>query len=698
MANALEASREEVQLLRISEFNDLISALIQDENAPFIYERLGNRYHHFLLDEFQDTSHLQWLNLIPLIHDSLSNNRKNLIVGDPKQSIYRFKNGIAEQFVALPAIYNPKKDPEIQSASNYFQSMGTLETLHNNWRSSPSIVTFNTRFFETFRDFLPETTADFYNAVSQEPKSKRNGAIHIESLETKDPDDGIIQQLIDWIEDCLDNGYDPSDLCILGRRNRECNAWAIALDQAGYKVVSADSLLIDTSAEVRLAIRYLQWRAKPSGESEKKQFAELYFRLKGERYETYRSFLRDRESQNGRRYREFDDTMFIQTHFGSREAFFFKYEHLYDLLQGFFQLSGLQELQNPYLHHLADWAHEFGLKKGPNLNLFLEEYERKKNKIAVQIPAAKDAINIMTIHKSKGLEFPVVMLPSLNISLQSKSEFLIDYNDFLLYKKPSKEDVLGPLISLYTEEKDQVLTDIVNLTYVAMTRPIDRLFIRNHFEKNTFGKLFHQVLDTTGLAESQDDMLTVSISAGTPTPRSEKNFGKLFYPKDIHDHLWFPEIAFQDSEELRDSRYLSDEVQMGISFHLMASRIYHKSEINSVVQSAISSGELLHSHADFIRDALNNLWESPDFLSIVSETDTHITEQDILLKNGQLLRVDALFLGANATVIVDYKTGVPSPKDSKQLQTYTRALSDMGYPNVNGYAYYTSTNELRLLG
>jgi ATP-dependent exoDNAse (exonuclease V) beta subunit len=143
MARSLETVKKDEQLIRISEFNKLISSLVRDEKAPFIYERLGTRFKNFLLDEFQDTSRLQWLNMVSLVHESLSNNQKNLIVGDPKQSIYRFKNGVAEQFVALPAIYNPENDPTTASNSAFFDQMGMVSPLLENYRSSEVIVNFN---------------------------------------------------------------------------------------------------------------------------------------------------------------------------------------------------------------------------------------------------------------------------------------------------------------------------------------------------------------------------------------------------------------------------------------------------------------------------------------------------------------------------------------------------------------------------
>jgi len=697
MARALNDSKQEAQLIRISEFNALISQLIQNENAPFIYERLGTRYHHFLLDEFQDTSHLQWLNLVPLIHESISQSHTNLIVGDPKQSIYRFKNGVAEQFVALPAIYNPTDDPKIGATSSFFEEMGSLETLENNWRSSPEIVRFNNRFFEQFRSVLPDETSVFYNAIEQKAKSSKKGKIYIESQEKTDTNQEIVEQLIAWIETCLNEGYEPSDLCILGRKNKECNSWAVSLDQAGYKVVSSDSLLINSSAEVRLTISYLRWRLKPSGENEKKQFAEMYLRLRHETYDVYRKYLKEATSAEGKRFRYFDDTEFLEDHFESKEQFFFKYEHLYDLIEGFCRITKLNELENPYLHHLADWAHEYGLSRGPNLALFLDEYERKKGSLAVQIPAARDAINIMTIHKSKGLEFPVVMLPSFNISLDLKGSFLVDWNDFLLYKQPAQSDFLAPLVSLYNHEKNQILTDIVNLCYVAMTRPIERLYIRNRFEKRTFGALFHSVLKDSGLADTIDETLIVDIGEKERTVPSEKEYAKHFYPEDISDRLWFPFIAFQDTEELQDENYLSDDVQFGIAFHLVASRIYSADDIESMLQSAITSGEILRESYDQIELSLKTMWNNEEFLQIVRQSEKQLTEQSILMENGEYLRVDAVFFSSDETAVVDYKTGVPSDKDARQLKKYQQALSEMDFRNVKGYVYYTALNEFRQL-
>lgn len=698
MANALQTTKKEEQLIRISEFNSLISELIQDENAPFIYERLGSRYHHFLLDEFQDTSHLQWLNLVPLVHEAISQNHRNLIVGDPKQSIYRFKNGIAEQFVALPSIYNPNNDSKIAATSSYFESMGHIKTLKDNWRSSPTIVNFNNHFFEAFKKKLPEGTVSFYNAISQNPKSDKKGQVEITSLQGKESHDETVENIINWIESCLKDGYNPSDICILGRRNKECNTWAIALDNAGYRVVSSDSLLIDTSPEVRLTISYLKWRLKPAGENEKKQFAEMYLRQHHKSFNVYKTYIKENTSTTGKRYRYFDDKSFIQDHFGSSEDFFFKYEHLYDLIEGFYRLTSFSELENPYLHHLADLAHEFGLKRGPNLHLFLEEYERKKGSIAVQIPASKDALNIMTIHKSKGLEFPVVLIPSLNVKLDLKSSFLINWNDFILYKRPTKNDILDPLVSLYEYEMAQILTDMVNLCYVGMTRPVEHLYVRNIHDKSTFGSIFHEILKDSGLAEENDGTLLVKLSDGERTPPKEQVFSDSFSPEDITDRLWFPDIALQDKEDLEQKDFLSEDMQFGIAFHLIVSRSEKIEDVQGLIDDALSSGEIRSEHANRIKTLVESVWSNGEYLQLLENAVEILNEQTILLENGEVIRADKIIVKENQTILIDYKTGLPKAKDQKQLMTYRKALEQMNFPNIKAYLFYISKDELNHIG
>ncbi|MDG1775873.1 MAG: UvrD-helicase domain-containing protein [Crocinitomicaceae bacterium] len=697
MSEALKKVRQDEQLIRISEFNELISTLIKGENTPFIYERLGNKFHHFLLDEFQDTSRLQWLNLVPLVKESMSQNNKNLIVGDPKQSIYRFKNGIAEQFVALPKIYNPEKDPHISAQSDYFEQMGELSELKDNWRSSPIIVRLNETFFSDLRTDLPPATAAFYNSVHQTPKSTINGKVEIISAPGNKSVEELAPQIIDWIEGCRSDGFKLGEICLLGGTNKECNQWALTLDSAGYKVVSTDSLLINRSLKVQLTIAFLRRRLNPSGESEMKQFAELFFRVTSGSYNDYQSFTYELKDKHGKTRRRFDDKRFLANHFGGSKKFFFKHENLYDLIQQFYAIVGFNELEDPYLHHLADLSFDYGLSKGPNLRAFLKDYDTKKNTIAVQVPESDDAIQVMTIHKSKGLEFPVVILPKVNFSNEVKSQFLIPIDDYIIYKSPTSKEHLDVLKNVYDTEYMQITADNVNRCYVAMTRPIERLYISNFFKGNHFGARFHKALEKNKDATLIDDILTLSYSDGerSAQKQSSRNSG-VFPPKNVSDHLWFPDISLQDNKDLMNPTFLSKEMQFGVQFHYLASIIENKNDIDKLLTAAIQEGTVSQHNLDELNEKLNVLFENNEYEALFKGATRILNEQAFIVNETTVLRPDKIILKLDETIIIDYKTGVPKPEDEKQVREYRLTLADMDYPNVKGYLFYTSLDELKI--
>lgn len=699
MAEELKEVRKNEQLIRISEFNTLISQLIQEESTPFIYERLGTKFHHFLLDEFQDTSRLQWLNMVPLVRESLSQQKENLIVGDPKQSIYRFKNGVAEQFVALPSIHNPENDSRVHEHSAYFRQMGTVSELDSNWRSAPTIVDFNNQYFTHLRSLVPAPVAEFYNSISQVPRSSLKGRVRIVSKEEAKTTDELLPDILEWIRECLDNGYQPGDLCILGGTNRECNRWALGLHQAGFKVVSSESLLIHNNLRVQLAIAYIRLRIRPGGTNEMKRFAELYFRISGGSYLDYQRYFREETMQHGKKIRFFDSMRFLQEHFRGADSFFYKFESVYDLFQQFFAITGFVELEDPYLHHLADFAFDFGLHKGPDLRGFLAEYERKKHKLAVQIPESSDAIQVMTIHKSKGLEFPVVMVPSMNFSGDIKGNFLVDLDDFVVYKRPSRNDTISVLRELHDKELEQIIADNMNKCYVAMTRPQERLYIANYHDGKSFGNLFHEALALMPGIHEEEGVLLADLDDGSGNPRlTSDSKDELFVPTDIREHLWFPHIALQDRPELADTDFLSEEMQYGRSFHLMAATIHESGEIDDTLEKAARTGDISKQHLDALRKDLHELFRNPAYLSLFESAQKVLSEQSIIAGKGIVLRPDKIILKEHETILLDYKTGIPSAKDERQIRQYQQVLAEMHFANVSAYLFYSSIRELRQIG
>lgn len=688
IAEEIEVSRIDERKIRISEFNQLISRLIRDEKAIFIYERLGTRFHHFLLDEFQDTSHLQWMNLVPLLHESLGWNYENLIVGDPKQSIYRFKNGVAEQFVALPGIYNPKNDGDLAQESAYFQSRGIKEPLKVNWRSAKNIVEFNNTFFENLRDNMPAHTRSFYSSISQDPNSKSPGSIQIVSMPDEQiKNEDLLPHIINAITDAQNNGHTLGDICILGETNNQCNVWARGLAAEKIKVVSADSLLIDSSIFVQLAVAYFKVMLHRQDQHQMKHFAELYFRsVKPEQTNSYFNYIVHLPEKS--RKRLFDTTRFIADEFESEEIFFPSFENLYQLALHFFNLVSVKELEDPYMHRFADFVHQFELKNGPDLNAFLEEYELRKKNLALEIPESSDAIQIMTIHKSKGLEFPVVIIPSMAFNKTRISEQMVKIGDFMIYKKPSGNEKFDEIRSVYNEEIDQVFTDCVNKCYVSMTRPIDRLYIFNYFKKSTFGSDFHETLRNISNCKIENEFITYNdiTKVETKSPEIEEEF---YAPKSFHDFLWFPEIALQDKSELYAEDYFSEQQIFGRQFHSLISRITSSDQIQETLNNCIQDGLINAEYKDRLEQLLYSTFQNEAYLALFLNANEVLYEQDILVDTLTNLRPDLIIVKSNETLIVDYKTGSKKAKDVKQVSQYIEVLKDMGYPQVQGFLFYT---------
>ena len=698
VATAIEQLKKEEKIIRISEFNQLISSLVQQENAPFIYERLGMRYRNFLLDEFQDTSHLQWLNMVPLMEETLAKGDFNLIVGDPKQSIYRFKNGVAEQFVELPGIFNPQKDPVIAQKSAFFKQMGYTEVLESNWRSGTAIVSFNNAFFLELATTLPEFAKSFYGSIKQEPKSKKQGFVSIQSkkLEAKEEID-LSMEVIEAIQSCIHDGYLPSDICILSDRNAEANQWALLLKQNGFKVVSAESLLVDNDKRVNLTVSYLKRRFKPGQLSEMKRFAEIYFRTESDdHFQLFNSYIEEKvDEKSGKNYSEFNNTRFIADQFQTEDCFYYTYETLYDLIQQFYRLMGWSELNNPYLHHLADFAFEFELTKGPDLAGFLLYYEEKRGSLAIQTPPSDDAIVVMTIHKSKGLEFPIVIIPNmdLDISIRGNNKFLLDSEGLIVHTSLSATSKIDAVRELQKDELDHIYTDKMNLCYVGLTRPKDRLYVFNYWKKG-FGKPFHDALEKIASNEGITDHLLFERGEALPKTEKERLPTQFFETKNISDHLWFPDIALSEKKMTTEKAELNEERRFGNQFHLLMADLKPTEILSVKLDELIKEGLIEARFRDRMLQIGEQLQQNEVVKTLYSDAKEILNEQLILLDASNSRRPDKIIIKEHETILLDYKTGLPSNKDVAQMKQYLTIFNQMDMPKPSGYLYYTTTNEL----
>lgn len=690
--------KEKEHIIRISEFNTLISNLIQDEFAPFIYERLGTRYKHFLLDEFQDTSRLQWMNLIPLVYESLSNNLDNLIVGDPKQSIYRFKNGVADQFVSLPGIYNPEENVEIERKSNFFKEQGIEQILENNFRSRKNIVNFNNLFYSSIVRYLSNSQKEFYKDVYQNPKGQDGGYIEVISkkLNSKEEID-IIPQLFEWVDSIITDGYNPGDICILGNTKIECNSWAIALSEK-YNVVSDDSLTVQSDDYVKLSIAYLNWYIAQESDLEAKRFIEVYFTCFEENEQlTFSNLFIKKETIKGVK-EIFDSSKFISFYFDSSTEFFPRFENLYSLIQSFYRLIGIDEINNPYIHHFVDLLYQFDLNIGSDIAGFLREYEMKSKSSSIQIPENKDSIKIMTGHKSKGLEFPVVILPNMNFSLESKrTKLLIEQNDHFFYVPISKNSKIKNVKNASIYELEQVFLDKLNLCYVMTTRPVDRMYIGNYFvEETNFGGVFDETIKSISLDlgfEFVDDKFMIGKKELISKESDDIINLKHFQPIGLNDRLWFPKISL--TKEINHQEFaLSEAQRYGNQLHLLLSLINEKAEIESVINRFSNESLIEREFETRLSEDLYAIFEIKLYTDLLHNADNIFSERKIIASNFETKIPDKIIYKKDEIIVIDFKSGIPNQKHYKQVNDYVSLLFQMENKPVKGFVFYTTTSEL----
>ena len=695
IAKALNETKENEQILRISEFNKLISSLVGDEDAPYIYERLGTHLEHFLLDEFQDTSRLQWLNLIPLVHESLGHSRRNLIVGDAKQSIYRFNNGLAEQFVSLPRIFNPEKDAKIERISNFFKEQGIKENLGNNFRSAKEIVTFNNELFELLKQLLNDYHKDFYDSIKQEVVSDLEGFVRLISMESDPNLDTLILPILDCIEQCVTDGFKMGDICILTPTNELGNGIANKLTEYKIPVVSQDSLLIAFDAKIQLILSYLKRRQRPTNETEKKRFAELFLRLSGETTEKYLSYFESKILPNGNKIRVFNDEKFIIENFGTTNQFFTTYESLYDLVLKFLTMMNWEETKDPYLHHFVDVVFDYQSNRQSDIKFFLEYFDDNKSKIALQMPETENAIKIMTIHKSKGLEFPVVILPKLDLSIKihNRAKFLIEARDKILYGSLSKKSSLIEIADFSEREQSLTFLDKLNLCYVALTRPVQRLYAFNYYKKGNLGALIHEKIEQNFTYEqTENGELLLELGREDKIEREEKSVEEQFYvPVELNQRLWYPDVVFRKISNSEKHEQLKEQ-RFGNYFHALMARCNAESDIESSLSESIRIGEIDPEFAVELIEKAQHFFRQT--ISLFENAEEIISEQLILIPSDTDKRPDKIILKNDELIVFEFKTGKHSDRHQPQIMGYFAALSEMYEKPIKLYLYYTDTNTL----
>lgn len=692
--NELTLLKEDQNKMLISEFNSIISKEIKNQPTPFIYERIGEKFNHYFIDEFQDTSESQWSNLIPLLENSVaSETGSTMLVGDAKQAIYRWRGGKAEQFIDL---FNKKSHP--------FPIDQFVDNLPDNYRSYQEIVDFNNGFFKFLSNqvFNKEDYKDLYQNANQNIKKDQQGNVELSFLDfdrEDDKDEIFPEKVYQTIENCLTHGYKFEDICVLVRKKKEGVAVANYLSQRNIAIISSETLLVNNSPEVVFTNALLGYLMQPKNDELKMEvldFLAKHFNIKDKH-----AFFSNHIKLN------------IQDFFKSFESHNVCINGdsllqlpLYDLAETIVRSFGLVKTSNAYVQFYLDIVLDFSQKKGSDIPAFLEYFDKKKENLSIISPKGQDAVQIMTIHKSKGLEFPVVIFPYADLDIyreiEPKEWLEIDQEKYSGFSHTllnfSKDfELFGEQGSrIFENHKAEQELDNINLLYVALTRPVEQLYIiskndsalKEDAKSKKYSGLLINYLQSCKLWT--DSQLTYSFGnikkTSKETPLSkETNIQHEFISTSKEQH----NIKVVTKSGLLWDTNQEEAIEKGNLIHNIMSFIETKDDVEGVIK-------------DFINAATITPEQSIELKSLVLQIVTHnklepyfinsngiYNERDIITKEGVILRPDRVVINPdNQAIILDYKTGLENKKHNQQLQVYQDLLENMGYTVKKKFLIY----------
>lgn len=754
--------------VHISEFNQKILKIVTEDPVPFIYERLGEKFNHILIDEFQDTSKLQFANLLPLIDNSLGYEHFNLAVGDSKQAIYRFRGGDMDQIIAL---HSKKLDRLYRSLGDSELTMERLENirwhlkddvLRTNRRSAREIIEFNNTFFETveqlYRDQFP-LAQEVFAQVAQEipPSPKTGGQVNIEFVEGNEGDDEndtpvMISRTLELIRQVTEQeGFSLGDVSVLCRFKRDAKKIANHLKENGYNIISDDSLSLRFSAAVNLVTAFMRVLVKPDSRLDKYEALYLYYRLILDRIPDANGnqFIKKAvESTDVHLFYEYvnklQDTVYgqkkLDTLPSNLDTHLTPYKFLqmsaYELSEKLIQVFRLFQLvdERDYLFRFLDVVLEFSTQRGSHLADFLEYWETQKDKISISAPSDPNAITVQTIHRSKGLEYPIVIIPyadwefvpsakrdtmwvnlepsealgvssweAANVEAGETIEFI--EKNFLktgsVRVTSALEQTPDAIATQYREEYERVFVENLNLLYVAFTRPTRRLYVLakgDNFEKiKNPRRISYWLYQYQQSAGSKQQLVDSSQVLAGESPRHST--------LDTRHSFYIPNVISTDrSRELRlrrlanrvfDVETFEQKKDHGNKVHYALSKVKTPSDVPTALAQMQTDGVIDNSESAEIQKSLENILKHPDLKGLFEVENDVLNEREILTPDGNLHRPDrVVFLPDDHVVILDYKTGVPLDSHSRQIKRYVNLFKEMGHKRVEALLVYIERNEV----
>lgn len=715
----------------LPEAPQFLQKIIDGNDTPFIYEKAGYWFNHFMIDEFQDTSIMQWLNFRPLISNSLSQGFDNLVVGDVKQSIYRWRN-------STWTILAGELEKEFQSGIIRSRS------LDRNWRSGMNIIKFNNNFFQEaagimdqeFRlalesgeysgvQFADAPVSRIYSDTRQEPGDHKrpDGLVRISFLQEEDDHDFydlVNRDLVQLLGELLDKGYSPSDIALITRKNKEAKLLADFLlsynnENPDFRhkldVISDEALRLGSSPVVIFLTSLLQYLVDP-GDPICSYYILVFFKnhLSGQN-NTDRRILPDHDANA----RQKELSTLLPASFFDLTASTMALS-LSELTERLISIFGLSRFTGElvYLDAFRDLIQEYGQKQVADPVKFIEYWHETGKEKSVSAPAGQEAVRILTIHKSKGLEFNIVIIPYCTWELTSM-------HNTILWCKPDNSFISGSgampvnyssklkktyFAGQYYEELLNQYIDNLNLLYVAFTRPCDALYIYCKQEKEdtlkNVGGLAQKILNEhlsvfDGNFDERGNYFTSGYLADKDKNRREKP-GEIFEPEGIpvenvsgRIHIAYAGKIYMDPTVHQPKRPINE----GKILHEIFTSIRTQDDIIRSVTGMFLHGKINQAEKDRYINLIAHLMNDIQVLSWFTGDWKVLTEAEIILPDSMSKRPDRVMMREELALIIDYKFGERMDHaHHRQVGEYIGLLRQMGYPKVEGYLWYVMLDKV----
>ena len=673
--------QKENNLLLISDFNSLISENISGQPTPFIYEKIGTRFNNYYIDEFQDTSKLQWNNLIPLVSHAITNEEDGselgnlFIVGDPKQSIYGWRGANPETFNNL-------------NNQNPFFLKPSLSKLGKNFRSFSEIINFNNNFFTHLSGKVKiDSISSNYSSLKQKTnKLKCGGYVSIKKFESTKSDykENVLKEILSIINKKKRQKFKSSDIAILARTNPECNAISSFLMNNNIEVNSEELLALSSSKEVMLIIDIIRLFYDQNDLEAKKNILK-YISIRTKRKNKFK-FISKNLKLDANVF--FNQVLNLDYDFYVSLDLYEAAHYITDSLR-YFTKSTMQ------VNFLLEELYIFNNKNYSEKKSFIEYWNLKKDKLKVNLIQENNAVKVLTIHKSKGLEFPIVILPFFDFKLNKlddkvwvsfldkvvKGNFILSNSEYL---KSFDDSVKYSL--LRNEEK--IISENVNVMYVALSRAI----LENHvLIKSTSARNYKSAND---LVCSFFDDLKKSKD------QNFFKFGKSIYKKDLVKKTTKRLKIIDDSLYRRNYNKINSfiklketnqEIIFGNLFHKIMSEIEHSFQVDITINSFYNRGLISVDDKKYFLNTINSIVKHPQLKPFFERENIIYNEREIFIPpNSTVIPDKTVILDDGSIQILDYKTGKKNDKYLSQLKKYTKTLRAAKYDVRNAFLVYVN--------